>query len=231
PFFADLPSEIHSSMYPDILHQLLQGVVKHLVSWIKQIVGQKELDLCFQSQPPAHGVQHYEGGFPDFARLTGKEIKDIFAVLPGAICGSSVLQQKGADGTRVMKATCALAEFYHLANLSIHSDQTLPLMRKALLDFHKNKAGFTSLGVRSDKGNPFCIPKLHALVHYVWAIVEAGPLIGFDTQLSERLHADMAKDPFRSSSRRLDTATKEMAKWVERQETMNAFCSLVAWRQ
>ncbi|KZT61056.1 hypothetical protein CALCODRAFT_420227, partial [Calocera cornea HHB12733] len=225
PFFADLPSEIHSSMYPDILHQLLQGVIKHLVSWIKQIVGQKELDLCFQSQPPAHGVQHYESGFPDFGRLTGKEIKDLFAILPGAICGSSVLQQKGADGIRVMKATCALAEFYHLANFPVHSDQTLPLMRKALLEFHKNKAGFTSLE------NPFCIPKVHMLSHFVWALVEGGSLRGFDTQMSERLHADKAKDPFRSSSRRIDTATKEMAKWVERQEAIEAFCSLVSWRQ
>ncbi|KZT53283.1 hypothetical protein CALCODRAFT_411636, partial [Calocera cornea HHB12733] len=221
PFFANLPSEIHSSMYPDVLHQLLQGVIKHLISWIKQILGQKELDLCFQRQPPAHGTQKYENGFPDFSRLTGKEVKDIFRILPGAICGSKVLQDKGENGLCVMKATCALADFYYFATFPVHSDQTLPLMRKALLMFHKNKKGFINLG------NPFCIPKLHSLVHYIWAIVEAGALPGFDTQLSERLHSIMAKNPFRSSSGRLDTATKEMALWVERQEAMSTFQSIV----
>ncbi|KZT55141.1 hypothetical protein CALCODRAFT_421366, partial [Calocera cornea HHB12733] len=221
-------SEIHSSMYPDVLHQLLQGVIKHLISWIKQIMGSKELDRCFQSQPPTHGIPQYKDGFPDFARLTGKEVKDIFRVLPGAICGSEALQRKGDDGLSVMKATCAMADFYYFATFPVHSDQSLPLMRKALLLFHKHKTGFTNLGTIVLE-NPFCLPKLHSLVHYVWAVVEAGALAGFDTQLSERLHSNMAKKPFRSSSRRVETATQEMALWVERQEAMQAFQSVVQW--
>ncbi|KZT59364.1 hypothetical protein CALCODRAFT_466994 [Calocera cornea HHB12733] len=238
PFFATLPSEIHSSMYPDVLHQLLQGVLKHLISWLKQILGQKELDRCFQCQPHAHGIQHYKDGFPDFSRLTGKEVKDIFRVFPGAICASDALRSKGEDGLSVMKATVAMTDFYYFATFPVHSDHTLPLMRQALLLFHKNKNGFLNLGVRCDKGitedgnqNPFCIPKLHFLTHYIWAIVEAGALPGFDTQMSERLHIAWAKNPFRSTSRRRETSTNEMALWVERQEAMQAFQSLVQWRR
>ncbi|EJU01535.1 hypothetical protein DACRYDRAFT_52996 [Dacryopinax primogenitus] len=195
PFFAGLPhAEIHSLLYPDILHQLLQGILKHVVSWLKQVLGVQELDCCFRSIPLTYGTTVFKDSFLDYSCMTRKDFKKIAQVLVGAICGPPVL---------IMKATAAVVEFYYLASLPTHSDCTLPLLRWALLDFHKNKWGFTSLGVRNNKGvgkgektNLFCILKLHSLVHYVWSIVEGRALDGWSTEMSKRLHIDLMKNAF-----------------------------------
>ncbi|KAH7905921.1 hypothetical protein BJ138DRAFT_1017013, partial [Hygrophoropsis aurantiaca] len=45
PFWTDLPhANIFQSITPDILHQLYQGMIKHLIAWIKEIYGETELD-------------------------------------------------------------------------------------------------------------------------------------------------------------------------------------------
>ncbi|KAF8905580.1 hypothetical protein CPB84DRAFT_1676487, partial [Gymnopilus junonius] len=43
PFWQDLPfADIHKAITPDILHQLYQGIFKHLVGWCQSIVGEKK---------------------------------------------------------------------------------------------------------------------------------------------------------------------------------------------
>ncbi|KAF5335612.1 hypothetical protein D9757_015360 [Collybiopsis confluens] len=45
PFWVGFPlTDIHRCIAPDILHQLYQGVFKHLVSWVQKVVGEAELD-------------------------------------------------------------------------------------------------------------------------------------------------------------------------------------------
>ena len=36
---------------PDILHQLLQGLIRHLVHWIKEAYGTKEIDARCRQLP------------------------------------------------------------------------------------------------------------------------------------------------------------------------------------
>ena len=45
PYWADLPyADPFLSVCPDILHQIYQGLIKHLLEWLKEIYGQKEID-------------------------------------------------------------------------------------------------------------------------------------------------------------------------------------------
>ena len=45
PFWEGFPlCDIHFSITPDVLHQLYQGVFKHLVSWCQSILTPQELD-------------------------------------------------------------------------------------------------------------------------------------------------------------------------------------------
>jgi hypothetical protein len=37
-------SDIHLAMTPDILHQLYQGVVEHLIGWLQKLIGDAKLD-------------------------------------------------------------------------------------------------------------------------------------------------------------------------------------------
>ncbi|KAF9455179.1 hypothetical protein BDZ94DRAFT_1378089, partial [Collybia nuda] len=54
PFWAELPyTDVHLSMTPDVLHQLYQGVLKHLIGWCQKAMSSQELDCCIRSLPPA----------------------------------------------------------------------------------------------------------------------------------------------------------------------------------
>lgn len=45
PFWVGFPLvDIHQCIAPDILHQLYQGILKHLVWWVQEVVGEEELD-------------------------------------------------------------------------------------------------------------------------------------------------------------------------------------------
>jgi hypothetical protein len=45
PFWEDLPyTNIFQAITPDILHQLYQGLVKHLLGWLAQVCGAAEVD-------------------------------------------------------------------------------------------------------------------------------------------------------------------------------------------
>ncbi|KAG2035964.1 hypothetical protein BDR03DRAFT_834033, partial [Suillus americanus] len=45
PFWDGFPlCDIHLSITPDILHQLYQGVVKHLIHWYSSLMSERELD-------------------------------------------------------------------------------------------------------------------------------------------------------------------------------------------
>ncbi|KAJ3560355.1 hypothetical protein NP233_g10889 [Leucocoprinus birnbaumii] len=45
PFWKDLPHlNIYSSITPDVLHQLYQGVIKHLLSWLRVACGAAEIN-------------------------------------------------------------------------------------------------------------------------------------------------------------------------------------------
>ena len=54
PFLEDLPyTNIYHSITPDILHQLHQGVIKHILSWA---FGKAEIDAWSQQFPPNHNI-------------------------------------------------------------------------------------------------------------------------------------------------------------------------------
>lgn len=57
PFWEDLPyTNIYHSIAPDILHQLHQGVIKHLLSWLKRAFGKAEIDAQSWQFPPNHNI-------------------------------------------------------------------------------------------------------------------------------------------------------------------------------
>ncbi|KAJ3859650.1 hypothetical protein EV359DRAFT_50531 [Lentinula novae-zelandiae] len=215
PFWEDLPfTNIFRSITPDILHQMYQGVMKHLIGWITSICGANEIDAR---------VCQFHKGISTLSRVSGTEHRAMCTFLLGIIVDIPHLTPHQSHA--LMTATRALLDFLYLACYLIHSDESLNILKQALQTFHDHKQVFIDLNVRQH----FNIPKVHFMCHYVRAIKLFGTCDNYNTETTERLHIDFAKDAYRASNRK-DEYT-QMTKWLERQEKIHYHSHYLAWRR
>ena len=69
-------------------------------------------------------------------------------------------------------------------------------MQESLDEFHANKHVFIELGNRGH----FNIPKLHSMLHYIGGIKQLGSADGLNSEASECLHIDFAKQAYNRSN-------------------------------
>jgi Plavaka transposase len=211
PFWENLPlTDIFLSITPDILHQMLQGMVKHLVAWVTRIFGASVINARCRIIPPNHHVKLFTNGITNLGRISGHEHKKICSILLGLIADLPV--PGGLDSTRIIRAVRALMDFLFLAQYESHTSDTLSLLQDCLARFHENKQVFIDLGVRET----FEFPKLHSLTHYASSIQLFGTTDNYNTEQTERLHIDLTKDAYRATNRKNEYA--QMTKWLERRE-------------
>lgn len=222
PFWQNLPyADIYLSITPDILHQMYQGVMKHLVSWVVAAFGQKEIDARCQCLPPNHNIHNFSKGITSLSHLTGKEHANMCRVLLGLIVDLKLPDNRSP--LPLIRAVRALLDFLYLAQYPLHTSETLRLLHKSLKLFDENKHIFIDLGIRGD----FKIPKLHSLTHYVDAIKLFGTTDNYNTEYTERLHIDLAKDAYRATNHRDEYA--QMTIWLERMEKVHRHHSYLEW--
>ncbi|KAG1865571.1 hypothetical protein C8R48DRAFT_551314, partial [Suillus tomentosus] len=88
PFWDGFPySNIHLSMTPDVLHQLYQGIFKHMVTWCDYFLHPSELDARIKSLPPCFGVRHFQKGWSELSQISGRERKEMARILLGCLVG------------------------------------------------------------------------------------------------------------------------------------------------
>ncbi|KAG2153066.1 uncharacterized protein EDB93DRAFT_1102813 [Suillus bovinus] len=69
-FWEDLPfANIFRAITPDVLHQLYQGLVKHLVQWLSEACGAAEIDARCCCLPTNHNIQLFTKGTTGFLYL------------------------------------------------------------------------------------------------------------------------------------------------------------------
>ena len=210
PFWKGFPfCDIHRSITPDVLHQLYQGVFKHLVSWCQKVLSPQELDHRIRALPPAYGLRQFKNGIFALSQITGTERKNMVKILLGCLVGVMPLQG--------IAAITALLDFIYFAQYSTHDSFTLGYLKNALNHFQENREYFTTTGVRND----FHIPKFHSLLHYVEAIEYFGTTDNYNTEMFERLHIDFTKYGWRASNQRDEFS--QMIGWLSRQEKIASF--------
>lgn len=223
PFWEALPyTSIFASITPDVLHQLYQGVMKHLIGWLTDIVGANEIDARVRRLPPNHTIRIFCKGISTLSRVSGTEHKQMCMFIIGVVTdipGLSIHQSN-----MLLAATRALLDFLYLACYPIHSSDTLVQLDESLAAFHEHRQIFIDCGVRAH----FNIPKLHFLSHYSRAIKYYGTTDNYNTETTERLHIDLAKDAYRASNHK-DEFT-QMARWLERREKIFHHTNYIAWR-
>lgn len=222
PFWDSLPlSNIYISITPDILHQMLQGVMKHLISWLthRSTFGATGINARCQSLPPNHHITQFPRGITNLFRVSGKEHKSICRILIGLIINLPL--PGGQVSSRVIRAVRALLDFLYIAQLPSHTTDTLRRLDDSLMLFHQNKSVFVDLGVRGH----FNIPKLHSLIHYHSSIALFGTTDNYNTEQSERLHIDFAKNAYRATNRKDEYP--QMTLWLERHEKVQQHAAMI----
>lgn len=236
PFWANLPyTNIHAAITPDILHQLLQGMIKYLVAWVSVVVTPRELDARFKRLPETDGARLFSNGISGLVQVSGQEHKEISKQLLACLVGKAP--------PAVVRAARGMLDFLYIAQYKSHSDQTLEYLDAALTDFHKNKQIFLKESARLGKcffvsmaalfslrvGGNFNLPKLHGLEHYTPSIRSFGTTDNTNTEATERLHIDFAKDAYRATNKKEDHL-EQMTWWLDRRERLARFDVRVRWR-
>ncbi|KDR76056.1 hypothetical protein GALMADRAFT_225772 [Galerina marginata CBS 339.88] len=217
PFWKDFPlCDIHKAITPDVLHQLYQGVLKHLIGWCQELVPTRgELDARLRALPPAYGVRHFNNGWSALSQISGPERKHMARVLLGCLVG--IIPKEG------IAAIKALLDFIALSQYRAHDSHTLGYLQEALDQYQKNKGYFIRMGVHKD----LHIPKFHSLQHYIESIKYFGTTNNYNTEAFERFHIDFAKEGWRASNRRDEFP--QMVTWLSRQEKVSAFDNYLDW--
>ncbi|KAJ7463807.1 hypothetical protein B0H11DRAFT_2309570 [Mycena galericulata] len=102
--------------------------------------------------------------------------------------------------------------------------ETLGHLGNARERFYENKEIFVDLGVRSD----FNLPKLHSWNHYHSNITLYGTSDNYNTEYTERLHIDLAKDAYRATNSKDEFP--QMTVWLERKEKILRHDQYIQWR-
>ncbi|KAG8788309.1 hypothetical protein FRC12_014695 [Ceratobasidium sp. 428] len=218
PFWHALPrSNIFSSLTPDLLHQAHKGLFKdHIFAWCRELVNNDDiLDDRFSVLPAHSGVMSFKQGVTSLSQSTGRQHKAMEKSLSAVIAG--------LVPNRVLHAVQVAMEFIWVASLTTHTTSTLAWLRETLDEFHSVKDIFIEKKVRQD----FNIPKLHSLQHYLESILLLGSLDGYNTELFERLHIDLAKDGYRASNKR--DFMNQMIDWRYRIDAMLARDRFIRW--
>ncbi|KAJ6616602.1 hypothetical protein B0H10DRAFT_1799063 [Mycena sp. CBHHK59/15] len=224
PFWENLPYvNIFKSITPDVLHQLYQGVMKHLKAWIIEAFGAAEIDARCRRLPPNHNIRTFMNGISHISRVTGQEHDQMCRFLLGIVV--DIPLPDNLSNVRLIRSIRALLDFLYLSQYPIHSDETLTQLDDALKRFHDNKDIFVDLGIRSH----FNIPKLHFLRHYRILITRFGTTDNFNTEYTERLHIDLAKDAYRATNHKDEYP--QMTQWLERKEKILLHAKFIRWRE
>jgi hypothetical protein len=160
--------------------------------------------------PLNHGTRIFTNGISPLSRITGKEHREICQILLGLVIDLPL--PSGYSPKRLVASARAILDFLYLAQLPVHSTSTLKALKESLKCFHDNKQIFVDIGVCSH----FNPPKIHRLMHYADDITLFGTTDNYNTESTERLHIDMAKNVYRATNHRNEYP--QMVAWLERCE-------------
>ncbi|KAG8773231.1 hypothetical protein FRC12_002651 [Ceratobasidium sp. 428] len=213
PFWIGLPyANISGCMTPDLLHQLDKGAVgEHLVNWCTEVVGEVEMDRRVKGMPRFQNLRHFAQGISVISSWTGKEAKALACTFLSMVAGSRK--------SEAVIAARSLLDFTYRAHMPELSAADLRTMERDLQTFNRVKGVFVdpnnkNLLPNASRLNKF--PKFHMPIHYPEFIRELGAPDGFSTEITEWLHIDCVKEPWRATNH--VEPTQQMVTYIQQKE-------------
>ncbi|KZV59406.1 hypothetical protein PENSPDRAFT_695170 [Peniophora sp. CONT] len=201
PFWEQLPHcDIYRSITPDILHQLFQGVLAHIIEWVCDAYGAEVIDACCQAMPPNHNSRIFTNGISTLSRVTGTEHKDVCRILLGLILDLPL--PNGVDPAPLIRCVRAMLDYANYAQYPEVTTETLDAMDTAL--------------------------ELHHIRHYRPSFEDFGSSDNYNTEATERLHIDFTKTVWRKTNKK--DAYYQMTSIIERSEALHTHQNYVRWR-
>jgi hypothetical protein len=121
PFWAGLPyTNIFCAFSSDVLHQLYQGVVKHVIVWVQQVFPSKEIDARCRRLPPNHHIRLFMKGITGLSRISGKEHDQICHIILGLLINIPLPHNQSP--ARLLGAVRAILDFLYLAQYPVHTN-------------------------------------------------------------------------------------------------------------
>ena len=204
---------------PNILHQILQRIVKHLIIWLASIFRPAAINARCRAIPPNHKVMLFSKGITKLFRVLGQEHKKICCILLRLIHDLPV--PDGRDLSRIVRAICAIMDFLFIAQYQSQKCDTIHQIEDCLSIFHNNKNIFLNLEVREN----FNLPKLHSLSHYTSSIQLFGMTDNYNTKQFKCLYIDFTKKPYYVSNCKDEYF--QMSKWLECHEKVQLHAALI----
>ncbi|KAJ7716704.1 hypothetical protein B0H16DRAFT_1666901 [Mycena metata] len=184
--------------------------------------GEAEVDARCRRLPPNHNIRLFMNGITNLSRVNGKEHDQIARFLLGLVI--DVQLPNNHSSSKLVGAVRALLDFVYLAQYPMHTSETLAHLDNALQRFHDNKSIFVDLGVRDE----FNLPKLHGCRHYTPYVKLFGTTDNYNTEYTEHLHIDLAKEAYRSTN--FEDEFPQMTLWLERKEKIYRHEKYIQWR-
>ncbi|KAG9099175.1 hypothetical protein FRC07_010554, partial [Ceratobasidium sp. 392] len=197
PWWASMPNfNFHSSIMPDLLHQLYQGMVKsHVVRWAKKVIGVETVDRCFKGMPGMVGLRHFTKGIHAVKQWTGRESKEPAKQLLPVVAGQKEVRRGFISIVR------SVLDFTFRAHKSQMTDKDIDQLERGLAEFHSKKKVLVTENIYPSLDRLNDIRKLHMLTHWTHPIREMGTPDGFNTESPEHLHIVYAKRGWRASNK------------------------------
>lgn len=222
PFWEILPYvHIYRSITPDVLSQLYQGLIKHLVAWLQEAFKSSKIDARCSCMPPNHNVCIFKKGLSVLSRVLEEEHQDICHLLLGLIVDLHLSSRLST--LCLIQAVRAMLDFLYITQFPVHSDEMLLSMNEALAMFHANMEVFVELAIC----NKFNLLKLHNISHYLYYIELFGTTDNYSTKVTERLHIDYMKDVYQARNKKDEYS--QMTVWLEQREKIYRHDRFVRW--
>ncbi|KAM6489460.1 hypothetical protein JOM56_015093 [Amanita muscaria] len=193
-----------------------------MLAWVTTACGAAEIDACCRRIPQNHNIRVFMKGITSLSRVTGQEHDQMCRFLLGLIV--DIRLPNSLSNACLLRSVHALLDFLYYAQYPIHTETTLSLLQDALARFHQNKSIFMELQIRDH----FNIPKLHFATHYINLIILFGTTDNFNTQYTERLHIDFAKEAYAATNHKDEF--EQMTVWLNRKEKVLRHAQYVQWR-